>query len=159
MPTPTPTATPTPSPTPVSEAILTGNIGATDATIPVSDVSVFPDSGVIQVDNEQINFAGKTVFGSGAAAVFGTLNNATRGVGGTVATAHALGVRVRLSSLHCTGDCDSSGSVTVDELVQGVNIALGTLSLDVCPSFDSDHSETVTVDELITAVGKALNSC
>jgi hypothetical protein len=33
----------------------------------------------------------------------------------------------------CVGDCDNSGAVTVDELVKGVSIALGTLPLDQCP--------------------------
>jgi len=36
----------------------------------------------------------------------------------------------------CVGDCDASGAITVDELVRGVSIALGTLPLDQCPRFD-----------------------
>lgn len=36
----------------------------------------------------------------------------------------------------CVGDCDNSGAVTVDELVKGVSIALGTLPVDQCPRFD-----------------------
>ncbi|MBI1815667.1 MAG: hypothetical protein HYR72_11855 [Deltaproteobacteria bacterium] len=59
----------------------------------------------------------------------------------------------------CTGDCDGSGAVTVDELVVGVSIALGTVTVDHCPSFDSDHSNSVTVDELVVAVNAALNTC
>ncbi len=59
----------------------------------------------------------------------------------------------------CTGDCDGSGSVTVEELVVGVSIALGTITLDHCPSFDADHSDSVTVEELVVAVNAALNTC
>jgi hypothetical protein len=59
----------------------------------------------------------------------------------------------------CVGDCDDSGTVTVDELVLGVNIALGTISLEECPAFDSNHDSQVTVDELVEAVGKALSGC
>ncbi|MBI4516798.1 MAG: hypothetical protein HY699_13385 [Deltaproteobacteria bacterium] len=59
----------------------------------------------------------------------------------------------------CVGDCDSSNDVTVDELVKGVNIALGTAQLTDCPSFDKDNSGDVTVDELVTAVNYALGSC
>jgi len=59
----------------------------------------------------------------------------------------------------CTGDCNFSGSVTIDELVRGVNIALGTSTVDVCVSLDRDLSGTVTIDELVTAVGNALNGC
>lgn len=59
----------------------------------------------------------------------------------------------------CVGDCDQSGDVTVDELVIGVNIALGTQSVSACSPMDSGGDGTVTVDELIIAVGTALNGC
>ncbi|MBI4517249.1 MAG: hypothetical protein HY699_15695 [Deltaproteobacteria bacterium] len=59
----------------------------------------------------------------------------------------------------CVGDCDGSGTVTVDELVRGVNIALGTQPLLNCPSFDRDSSNTVTVDELVAGVNNALVGC
>ena len=36
----------------------------------------------------------------------------------------------------CTGDCNSNGEVTVDELIVGVNIALGNAQLNTCPSFE-----------------------
>ena len=32
----------------------------------------------------------------------------------------------------CVGDCDASGAITVDELVNGVSVALGMLPLDQC---------------------------
>jgi hypothetical protein len=35
----------------------------------------------------------------------------------------------------CVGDCDNSGTVTVDEIITGVNIALGLLALGQCPAF------------------------
>jgi len=44
-------------------------------------------------------------------------------------------------------------------LIIGVNIALGTLPLADCASFDTDASGTVTVDELIAAVNNALTEC
>lgn len=59
----------------------------------------------------------------------------------------------------CVGDCDRSGAVTVDELITGVNIALGTLPLDQCTLFDASGSGTVTVDEILTAVNNALGGC
>ena len=59
----------------------------------------------------------------------------------------------------CIGDCDGDGRVTVDELVKGVNIALATAGLELCPAFDADNSATVTVDELVKAVNNALNGC
>lgn len=59
----------------------------------------------------------------------------------------------------CVGDCDGDGSVTVDEIVRGVNIALGMSPVDDCPALDADGSESVTVDEVVTAVNNALNGC
>jgi len=59
----------------------------------------------------------------------------------------------------CPGDCNADGLVTVDELVKGVNIALGILPLDDCAAFDTDGSGTVTVDELIKGVNAALTGC
>jgi len=59
----------------------------------------------------------------------------------------------------CVGDCDNSGSVTIDEIVTGVNIALDSLSLNHCPRFDCNRSGRVTVDCIIAAVNAALNGC
>jgi len=59
----------------------------------------------------------------------------------------------------CVGDCDEDGSVTVDELVKGVNIALGNLEVSECPAFDKNGDGSVTVDELVTGVNNALNGC
>ena len=58
------------------------------------------------------------------------------------------------ASATCVGDCDDSGAVTVEELVRGVSIALGTLSLDQCPRFDCHATGQVTVDCLINAVSR-----
>jgi hypothetical protein len=59
----------------------------------------------------------------------------------------------------CNGDCNSDGTVTVDELVRGVNIALGLLASESCPAFDVNEDGTVTVDELVRAVNSALVGC
>ena len=59
----------------------------------------------------------------------------------------------------CTGDCDADGAVFVDEIVVGVNIALGVAQLAQCSAFDADDSDTVEVDELIQGVNNALNGC
>jgi hypothetical protein len=59
----------------------------------------------------------------------------------------------------CVGDCNSDGTVTVDELVKGVNIALGEQDVSVCPAFDENQNGGVTVDELVKGVNNALNGC
>ncbi len=59
----------------------------------------------------------------------------------------------------CIGDCRGDGTVTVDDLVTGVTIALDTRPLAACPSFDAGDDGRVTVDDLIAAVNNTLNGC
>lgn len=59
----------------------------------------------------------------------------------------------------CTGDCDGDGTVDVSELVQGIGIALGTLSPDVCSAMNGGSAGDVTIDELVVAVRNALEGC
>ena len=59
----------------------------------------------------------------------------------------------------CAGDCGGDGEVTVNELIVGVNIVLGTAALPQCMSFDANTDGAVTVNELIGAVNHALNGC
>jgi len=55
----------------------------------------------------------------------------------------------------CRGDCNGDGEVTIDELIKGINIALGTLAPSACPAF----ADCLDVTCLITAVNNALNGC
>ncbi len=59
----------------------------------------------------------------------------------------------------CVGDCSGDVAVTVDEIVTGVNIALGTASVTSCTNFDGNDDGQVTVDEIVTAVNFALTGC
>jgi hypothetical protein len=59
----------------------------------------------------------------------------------------------------CAGDCDGNGSVAVNELISGVNIALGNALVDSCPSFDRNGDGSVSINELIAAVNAALTGC
>lgn len=58
----------------------------------------------------------------------------------------------------CTGNCDYSDQVTVDEIVTLVNLALngGTAG---CVAGDANNDGTITVDEVVSAVNFALNGC
>jgi cysteine-rich repeat protein len=58
----------------------------------------------------------------------------------------------------CVGDCDGSNTVTIDELVRAVNIALGEAALTECAAFDTD-GQSVTIDKLVRAVRNALTGC
>ncbi len=59
----------------------------------------------------------------------------------------------------CIGDCDFNGTVTVDEILQGVNIGLETLPVDACVPADGNLDSQVTVDEVISSVNAVLNGC
>lgn len=59
----------------------------------------------------------------------------------------------------CVGDCDGSGSVTVDEILTLVNIGLGAATTTACTAGDADGDGSITVDEIITAVRNGLEGC
>lgn len=65
----------------------------------------------------------------------------------------------------CAGDCDGGGSVTINELLQLVNIFLGSADVSTCLAGDVAGGDPegpdgqITIDELIRAVNGALNGC
>ena len=59
----------------------------------------------------------------------------------------------------CPGDCDDNQVVAIEELVRGVNIALGALPVSVCTAFDSSASTAVEIGEIVAAVNAALRGC
>ena len=71
----------------------------------------------------------------------------------------ALSTRRAAASFPCAGDCSDDGNVTVEELVTGVTIALGTAEVGACAPLDLNGDGAVTINELIKAVSKALGTC
>ncbi len=66
---------------------------------------------------------------------------------------------VGVPPIGCAGDCNGDGSVAINELITGVNIALGSAQVSSCPSFDVNGDGNVAINELIAAVNNALNGC
>jgi len=64
-----------------------------------------------------------------------------------------------VAASHCSGDCNGSGEVTINELLTGVSIALGSMPLSICEAFDCAGTGTVEVSCLIAAVNASLNGC
>jgi hypothetical protein len=56
----------------------------------------------------------------------------------------------------CVGDCGGDGTVTVDELLTMVNIALGNMDVSSCSAGDDNDDGQITVDEILNAVNNAL---
>jgi len=52
-----------------------------------------------------------------------------------------------------------NGTAAVDEVVLGVNVALGLQPVAVCAAVDADANGFRTVDELIAAVNSTLRGC
>ncbi len=63
------------------------------------------------------------------------------------------------TTIICTGDCSGDGEVTINELITGVNIALGNSEVLSCPEVDANDDGEVAINELITAVNNALRGC
>ena len=58
----------------------------------------------------------------------------------------------------CTGDCDGGGTVTINEIITLVNVALGSADISAC-AHGVPPATNVTVAVIIQAVNHALNSC
>jgi len=58
----------------------------------------------------------------------------------------------------CVGDCDGNGTVAINELITGVNIALGTTPASACVAFQN-ASGLVDIAQLIKGVNNALGMC
>ena len=60
----------------------------------------------------------------------------------------------------CVGDCDSSGQVTIDELLRITNIVLGNSKLSSCGAADTNDSDgSVYVDDILKSIIIALDGC
>jgi len=62
------------------------------------------------------------------------------------------------TSTSCVGDCDGGGMVAINELILGVNIALGLRPVRACPAFANSQG-MVDIAQLITGVNNSLNGC
>lgn len=86
---------------------------------------------------------------------------------GDVVTDHRNGLRfprlnldaATLTRPNSVGDCNDDSRVLTEELEKGVAIALGTLPITACPSFDATGDGEVTIDELVTGTNIALTGC
>jgi alpha-D-xyloside xylohydrolase len=74
------------------------------------------------------------------------------------AVAGSLATRVH-GQESCPGDCQGDGVVTVDEIVVGVSIGLGSSAIEACTAADGNVDGSVTVDEILRAIQAALSGC
>ncbi len=64
-------------------------------------------------------------------------------------------------AIGCVGDCNSDAEVTVDEIIIGVNMALGNVAANVCPAFICCVGQVCTTDVscIVGALDNALDGC
>src|SRR5215470_12217546 len=75
-------------------------------------------------------------------------------LGGTLCTLLA----VAPAGAVCVGDCDGTNGVEINNLILGVNIALGTQPVSACEAFADARGE-VHIAQLIMGVNNALTGC
>ncbi len=73
-------------------------------------------------------------------------------------TDHDVFVAIDLVS-SCPGDCDGDFEVSIAEILTGVRIALGELTVEACAAMDTNGDGEVSIDELVAAVQSALAGC
>jgi hypothetical protein len=59
----------------------------------------------------------------------------------------------------CPGDCNGDRTVTINELVTAVAIALDVQPLTACPSADRDGDQRLAINELVSMVNSVLAQC
>jgi len=59
----------------------------------------------------------------------------------------------------CSGDCNGSDAITIDEIIMVVSIALGNAPLAECPAADGTSDGGVAIDDVLAAVKAALQGC
>ena len=88
----------------------------------------------------------------------------SRSVGNALVVAGAcvalLGLTGRVARAQsCVGDCDGNGVVAINELILGVNVALGTRDISVCEAMDCQGTGMVPINCLIRAVNNDVTGC
>lgn len=153
---PTPTVTRTASLTAIASATSTATGTANPAASPTPSASPSHSSSPSPTASATATHTGPATATATVSAVLTSTATLTATPAGSetptvAATATAPPV--------CTGDCDGSSSVGINELVLGVNIALGARDVGDCPAFDRDDNGRVSINELVAAVNAALDGC
>jgi hypothetical protein len=68
-------------------------------------------------------------------------------------------VRVGGTGPACVGDCNLNRTVVINELITGVNMALGNLPITECAAFNPNGDNQISINELIQGVNNASNGC
>jgi hypothetical protein len=132
LPTPTPSFTPTPTDPPTVTSTPTPTPTETATSEPTATATLEPSATATETSTIQPT---------------------------TTATPDATRTATSSMPPACDGDCNADGTVSIDELVTTVAIALGDQPADRCPAADRNHDAQITIDEVVAAVTSALLGC
>ena len=153
----TPTATVTNTAPPGSTATATRTRTATGIATATNTAPVATATNTVAGNNATPT---RTITGTVPATATATITATPGTPSPTITLTPTGGVATPTSTpVTCVGDCDGSCSVTVSELVLGVNISLGLQPISRCPAFDPNGNGSVSVAELIQAVNNSLDGC
>jgi hypothetical protein len=145
---------------------LDGIGDACDATQPMQTGTVLPTS--TRTPSQPVPSATPTASSTDTPATSPTVTpmasptatqRSTRTATPTATATATRPVRATSTPSHCVGDCGGDGAVTVNEIIVGVNVALGGQTIESCPLFDCNGNGQLTVDCLIRAVNASLDGC
>jgi hypothetical protein len=86
------------------------------------------------------------------------IESVRRGIAYVVVLAIAAGVFAAPADAQCVGDCGGDGTVSIADLILGVNIVLGNQPAGACPAFQNAQGN-VDIAQLIKGVNNALSGC
>jgi len=110
-----------------------------------------PSHGTVGLDGTAAQYFPETGFAGSDAFTFAAWDGSTNSNLGQVT--------VQVDAAACLGDCDGSHTVTADELLIMLNIALGRAPATACEFGHADSSGALKVDAILTALNNAATSC
>ncbi|HXQ23180.1 MAG TPA: hypothetical protein VN812_16000 [Candidatus Acidoferrales bacterium] len=155
----TPTATATPTPTSTATATVTPTATKTPTASHTGISTATPTTSVVPTHAATAT-ASATVTVTPRATPSETQTAPATGTPSEAPTpSGTAGTTPSPTPVACVGDCDHSGTVTVNEILTMVGISLENTPLSACLAGDADGNRLITVDEILAAVHNALNGC
>lgn len=121
----------------------------------LSDLDPIPDGSVLYRCTVAISHTAP----DGTYPLTSSAEDASTPDGEAIATVGEDGAVVVAGGAICGGDCNGDNNVTINELIHGLNILLGSASLAQCPAADFNGNGAVTVDESVAATGNGHAGC
>lgn len=112
-----------------------------------------PRHGTVALDGVTATYFPETGFEGEDSFTFAAWDGSTNSNLGSVA------VSVSGEPPPCAGDCGGDGTVTVDEVIRAIDIALQSRPMSDCSMLDLNSNGQIDVDELVQAVEALLRGC